>query len=136
MPTDYQITLTRADVTTEVRDGRKTYRLSVTVTSPNDTVDPKIIIFQREAVAPDGQTIDWFHSVCCAMELTDLPADTPNEDGFYRADSVDLLFFDIDLLERCWQILKQDVADLAVELYELEQLTPGETVTFHGGASQ
>jgi hypothetical protein len=101
------------------------HRLQAWIDSYTGTeLDGKVFVYQRFPTVP-GETSpdDRFVNVASVADLKDYPADNPNtESPFFRLISIDLVFRSVDLLNRTWESIVEDLRALISNLNKLETL--------------
>lgn len=115
----------------ELKEGdscRRNWPLIVTVESTDGTADPNVFVYHSD---PDSVTGAMFSNVASMqdMDIIGVGETTalPNEDGtennipFFRTNTVELNFYTLDELARCWSIIKLDIRNLVRE-YELQNV--------------
>lgn len=102
--------------------------------------DEDVNIFVYHAcVDGDPYHGDLFSNVASIQDMQSLPVGAPvgvdsdpnhNYVPFYRTDSVELYFHNLDVAERAWRIIKHDTAMLAREYYKARNLKKAEEEVF------
>jgi hypothetical protein len=89
------------------------YQLDMEVVAVNE-IDAKIFIYQRSPVS-DGSVdyADFFYSIASVADLYSVPPDSPSaEEGFYRTDSVSLVFSSMEELNSSLLNIKSTISEL------------------------
>jgi hypothetical protein len=91
------------------------HRLKMTVMQASNVSD-KIFLWQyRAAVAPQTIDSDEFLGVASVADINEYPEDSPAAPPatqYYRLTTIDLIFRNIDTLERAVKIIQEDIRDL------------------------
>jgi hypothetical protein len=100
------------------------HRLKMTVIDSEDVTD-KIFLWQyRAAVAPQTVDSDEFLGVASVADINEYPEDSPAAPPvtqYYRLSSIDLIFRNIDTLERAVKIIQEDIRDLLNNLNIIDE---------------
>lgn len=115
----------------------KNWPLIVTVEATEDSADPNVFVYHSD---PDSTTGAMFSNVASMQDMdiigigetTPLPSEdgTENNIPFFRTNTLQLNFYNLEELARCWAIIKYDVAKLVKEYKVLAQqeLSEQETI--------
>ena len=110
---------------TDTKDGLYAYALHV-ASSPEDGADPRIFVFQRtpRTMNPFGRTDmefdDIFVNVATPVDMEEIPPDEPDichGMPYFRSDTLDLWFRNLEDIEQAKRDIDEDVASLC-RLYD------------------
>lgn len=112
------------------------YELNLSVVAVNQ-IPPKIFVYQRAPVS-DG-AVDYagfFYTVSSVADLYSVPEDNPStDDGFYRTDSVSLVFGSMENLNLSLSNIKQAISELCIANDAFMNLSGIQLVAFPPAAS-
>lgn len=122
----YKVTRNKIELQAGDPCGRN-WPLIVTVTAEEPGADPNVFVYHTD---PDSKTGAMFSNVASMQDMDLIAIDEstflPEENGtennipYYRTDTVELNFYNLDELSRCWNIIKTDIASLVREYKVLE----------------
>lgn len=131
----YKITRNKVELGTGDPCG-KNWPLVVRVEATESYADPNVFVYHSD---PDSATGAMFSNVASVQDMDIIgigePTSLPSEDGtennipFFRTDTVQLNFYNLDELARCWTIIKYDIAKLVQEYKIMTQLALGDQET-------
>ncbi len=123
----YKVTRNKIELQSGDPCGRN-WPLIVTVTSEELGADPNVFVYHTD---PDSKTGAMFSNVASMQDMDLIAVDEstflPEENGtennipYYRTNTVELNFYNLDELSRCWDIIKTDIASLVQEYKVLEK---------------
>jgi len=137
---DHGVTLVRRELKTYVDAGElehghidppmTVYRLQVEVTDAFN-MPTQIFLYHKGPEDPvNPEYTERFDRVCDFGNLTEYPINNPdneNPNKFYRKSIADLVFYDLDELERVYSVIKEDVESLVDSIYAVRELVVTET---------
>ena len=133
----YKVTRNRIELQPGDPCGRN-WPLVVTVAAEELDADPNVFVYHTN---PDSKTGAMFSNVASMQDMDIIAVGEttllPGEDGtennipYYRTNKVELNFYNLEELTRCWGIIKSDIASLVREynvlakqhLLEQEEIT-------------
>lgn len=89
------------------------YALDISVAATNQ-IDSSIFIYQRSPVSDGSETYeDFFYSVASVADIYSIPVNGPGQvDGFYRTDSISLVFSSMEDLNSSLSSIREAISDL------------------------
>ena len=109
------------------------YRLVLTV-SETLGIDPELFLYARRTLNPTtNEQADVFIAVCSPSDLEEFPVGAPDPEAdlpFFRLDSVDLLFRNIELKLETYNAIVQDFAELSRSMDAIAKLGPSSEIEF------
>ena len=118
------------------------YLLNISVVASN-LIDPKIFIYSRAPVSVGATSYeDFFYTIASVADISNIPADEPDgETGFYRTDSVSLVFSNASELSRSLGVMRDTIGllcqanDSMLNLSEVSVLSfPPDASNFYFGS--
>lgn len=129
----YKITRNKVELGEGDPCGRN-WPLIVSVEAETPGADPNVFVYHSD---PDSRTGAMFSNVASIQDMDIIgvgeTTPLPDEDGtennipFFRTNTLQLDFYNIDELARCWSIIRYDIAKLAEEYKKFELYDLGET---------
>ena len=125
-----EISLDREPIETAIVGTIEGYRLQVMATCIG--IPNQIFVYQVQMLDPftRQQAAEFFH-VATPADLEELPINGVTEDSplLFRLRTLDVVFRDLDMLERGWENLQEDINLLVVSLNKLDNPSVEELVT-------
>ena len=110
----------------ELFRGRAYYRLRFECTTTTGGLPPQIFVHQQTSVPVAGNggvgVHNDFINVAGPLDLTNIPADTPDAQGYLRLSTADLLIETVNLSKQTVDAIKQSVLELVNGLIDLDDL--------------
>jgi len=112
------------------------YQLDISVVATNQ-IDPNVFIYQRSPESDGSQVYqDFFYTVASVADLYSVPVGNPaQDDGFYRTDSISLVFSSMQDLESSLGSIRGAVSDLCLANDAFMNLSSVRLVAFPPTAS-
>jgi hypothetical protein len=127
------IKIQRSSMTTFVEGRTQGFRILIEVLEASG-LSKNIFVYQlKPAVGAEGDPVSVFTNIASPSDLEEYGVGLPVADParpFYRLDSADLVFRNVELLEDAWAAIKNDIDELVRSLDHMDALAPTEEVVF------